>query len=90
MLVDYHFKAGVGLARFGQMGRAVDTLRTAADLAEANRLHAWYFRVDQVLRNLTLCPDSQVERPDGPELTHAPQIREVELGLRQYAYVAGV
>jgi tetratricopeptide (TPR) repeat protein len=90
MLVDYHFKAGIGLARFGQMGRAEDTLRSAADLAEANRLHAWYFRIDQVLRNLALCPEYQIERADGPELTQAPQIREVELGLRQYAYVAGV
>jgi hypothetical protein len=89
MLVDYYYKAGVGLARFGQLGRATDVLKTATQLAETNRLNAWYFRVERVLQNLALCPDHDLELPDGPELTRAPQIREVELGLRQYAELAG-
>jgi tetratricopeptide (TPR) repeat protein len=90
MLVDYHFKAGVGLARFGQLARARQLLKTACEVAETNGLNAWYFRVEGVLENLAICPDHEIELPDGPELTRAPQIREVELGLRQYAEMAGV
>lgn len=87
--VDYYYKAGLGLARFGQLSRSADLLKEAARLAEENRLHAWYFKVERVLQNLAVCPDHDVELPDGPELTRAPQIREVELGLRQYAELAG-
>jgi tetratricopeptide (TPR) repeat protein len=90
MLVDYHYKAGVGMARFGQLARAANLLKAAAELAETNRLNAWYFRVERVLENLALCPDHDIELPDGPELTRAPQIREVELGLRQYAEMTDV
>lgn len=90
MQVDYLYKTGIGLARFGQLGRAADTLKAAAQLAENSRLHAWYFRVERVLQNLALCTDREAERPAGPELLLAPQLREVELGLRQYADMAGV
>ena len=86
MLVDYHYKAGIGLARFGQLGRARDLLTTAVRLAEANGLNAWYFQVERVLADLSSCADP--EPTEAVDVSRAPAVREVEEGLQRYAVLA--
>jgi tetratricopeptide (TPR) repeat protein len=77
MLVDYQYKLGVGLARFGQTGRARTLLTAALELAERHKLNAWYFNVEEALRELTPREVS--------DLSEAPVVREMEVGLREYA-----
>jgi tetratricopeptide (TPR) repeat protein len=85
MSVDYHYKVGVGLARFGQLGRAREWLTTALQLAEEHRLNAWYFRVEQTLRELTDTADAYAGSVQVSDLSDTPAIREMEEGLREYA-----
>jgi tetratricopeptide (TPR) repeat protein len=81
---DYYYKLGVGLARFGQKGRAAEALKTAQAMAETHRLNAWYFRIEQALHDLAL-DSKEGSRPQPSELSEAPELREMELGLREYA-----
>jgi tetratricopeptide (TPR) repeat protein len=83
MTVDYHYKLGRGFARFDQPGRARASLLEALALAERHRLNAWIFRVEQALAALS-------ERQEQPtdlasDLSEAPAVREMELGLKEYA-----
>jgi len=81
---DYQYKLGTGFTRFGQLARARAALVAGLELAERHQLNAWYFRIEHALSGLT-------ERPQQPvpalasELSEAPVIREMELGLREYA-----
>lgn len=79
MAVDYRFKAGVGLARFGAQARGEALLREALELAESHGLHQWVFRLEDALAHL------QTERPDAAPVA-APGfgdvIAEVEEGIR--------
>jgi tetratricopeptide (TPR) repeat protein len=85
MTVDYFYKIGVGLARFGQVGRARDALTTGLQLAEHHRLNAWYFKVEQALQDLGASDSPYTASPTVSELSESPAIREMELGLREYA-----
>lgn len=88
MSVDYLYKVGVGLARFGQAGRARTTLTSALELAEKHRLNVWYFKVEQMLGKLT---DGSNEQPrQASTLSEAPAVREMEVGLREYAALTAV
>ena len=85
MAVDYNYKLGTGLAQFGQTKRAQIFLTTALQLAEQHKLNAWYFKIDQAIGKLT-------EKAEGPAAESAPAIlgnlaalREIEMGLREYA-----
>ncbi|MBA3555715.1 MAG: hypothetical protein H0W29_13270, partial [Gemmatimonadales bacterium] len=42
MAADFHFKAGVGMARFGRFKRAKEFLGAGLRLAEEHRLNLWY------------------------------------------------
>jgi tetratricopeptide (TPR) repeat protein len=81
---DYQYKLGTGFMRFGQLTRARAAFIGGLELAERHQLNAWYFRIEQALKQLT-------ERPEQPvptlasELSEAPAIREMEVGLREYA-----
>jgi tetratricopeptide (TPR) repeat protein len=88
MSVDYHFKLGTGLARFGQTGRARTAFTNALELAERHRLNAWYFKVEKALRDLAERNEEQALPRQATELSEAPVVREMELGLRQYAAMA--
>jgi hypothetical protein len=84
MAVDYHYKVGIGLARFGQLERARASLMVALQLAEAHALNAWYFRVEHNLGQLA--PDTVTKEIQEPsELRTAPVVREIELGLREFS-----
>lgn len=86
MAADFHYKAGIGLARFGRFERARDQLNTGLGLAEANQLNAWYFRLEKALEGLHEC---EAREPDPAasttEMSNVPAIEEVAVGLREYA-----
>lgn len=88
MLVDFRFKEGVGLARFGQLLRARQSLQRGLGLAETHRLNSWYFRIERVLGNLSVCPDTDLKPVVAHEAGHAPPVKRLELGLREYASLA--
>jgi tetratricopeptide (TPR) repeat protein len=81
---DYQYKLGTGFMRFDQMTRARSALLAALQLAESHQLNTWYFRIEQALKQLA-------ERRQEPvvalasELSQAPAILEMEMGLREYA-----
>jgi tetratricopeptide (TPR) repeat protein len=85
---DYHFKLGTGLARFGQPARARGAFHAALELAERHRLNAWYFRVEQAIKELAERQDQPVPAAEATELSEAPAVREMEMGLREYAAAA--
>jgi tetratricopeptide (TPR) repeat protein len=85
MTVDYFYKIGVGLARFGQMGRARDALTGGLQLAERHRLNAWYFKIEQALKDLAASDSPYTASSPLSELSESPAIREMEVGLREYA-----
>jgi tetratricopeptide (TPR) repeat protein len=84
MTVDYYYKLAVGLARFGQTARARTSFTTGLELAERYRLNAWYFRIEQALEELAEGLEQPVSQPVA-DLSDAPVVREMELGLREYA-----
>lgn len=83
---DYQYKLATGLARFGQVSRARVALTTALGLAERHRLNAWYFKIEQALSELER---QQLVVPAMPsDLSESPTVREMEVGLREYAAAA--
>jgi tetratricopeptide (TPR) repeat protein len=89
MTCDFLFKAGSGLAAFGRGGKARELLAEGRHLAEAHQLNAWYFRFDRAATEL----DASAARESEPAarktgLSELPAIREVAVGLREYALQA--
>jgi tetratricopeptide (TPR) repeat protein len=84
MTVDFHYKLGRGLARFGQQGLARTSLAEALAAAERHRLNAWYFKVEQALTSLSEQQEELLVR-EPSYISEAPVVREMELGLREYA-----
>ena len=87
MLADYHFKAGVGLARFGQDARARIILTTGLQISETHRLNAWYFRFDKMLAQLNA--GKAREPAPATDWQTSPVLKEVAVGLREYASMTG-
>ena len=89
MLVDLHYKAGVGLARFGQVARGRQLLLAGISLAETHELNAWYFRLEKVLEGLAGCEAPEPGTQSSSTADTLPAVREVAAGLREYAMAAG-
>lgn len=88
MVADFHYKCGVGLARFGKLGRARDALTEGLRMSEANGLNAWYFRFERMLQRLDESADCETREPKllvDAGVSDSPAIQEVALGLREYA-----
>jgi len=85
MLADFHFKAGVGLARFGQTARARVLLSAGLQISETHRLNAWYFRFDKTLAKLDAGESREPERAPNSDWSTSPVLNEVAVGLREYA-----
>jgi len=90
MSVDYHYKLGIGLSRFEQVGRARDALTAGLALAESHGLNAWYFKIEQALGELTNRPEHQPVDNRASPLSEAPAVRQMEVELREYAASAAV
>jgi tetratricopeptide (TPR) repeat protein len=85
MSVDYCYKLGTGLARFGQLARAQDALKAGLAVAETHRLNAWYFKVEQALEELRKHPEHRLVDEPSSALSEAPAVRQMEAELREYA-----
>lgn len=92
MAADFHYKAGVGLARFGRRKRAQEILQAGLCLAEEHQLNTWYFRLERELATLD-ADDQNGAREDIPTtpatFTSSPAVEEVAVGLREYALAGG-
>ena len=89
MAADFLYKLGVGLARFGHISRARDTLGDGLTLAETHHLNTWYFRFERVLQNLDVCEIREPELSTPSGLVPPSAVREMEAGLREYASSPG-
>jgi tetratricopeptide (TPR) repeat protein len=85
MTVDYLYKIGVGLARFGQVSRARSSLATALEMAERHQLNAWVFKIESAINELIEGKDNGSAPSSASELSESPVVREMEEGLREYA-----
>jgi hypothetical protein len=87
MVADYYFKAGTGLARFGQTARARELLTTGMGVAEEHNLNTWFFRFERVLAGLEsgTTPEPHRAQPT----TWSPAVEQVTIGLREYASLTG-
>jgi tetratricopeptide (TPR) repeat protein len=94
MAADFHFKAGVGMARFGRQNRAKEFLSAGLRLAEEHRLNLWYFKFESQLTELEALKASETLKAREPEPTTmpaagwSPAVEEVAVGLREYAHSA--
>ena len=94
MAADFHFKAGVGMRRFGLHKRARDFLDAGLHLAEAHRLNVWYFKLEGELKALDTLDAAEATRAREPDLATpetydgSPAVEEVAVGLREYALSA--
>jgi tetratricopeptide (TPR) repeat protein len=84
MMVDYLYKVGTGLVRFGQRARAGKLLSEALELAETHKLNGWYFKTEEALTQLERQPEEAVSAPVS-DLIESPAVRNMEQGLREYA-----
>ena len=85
MAVDFHYQAGVGMARFGQLDRARKSLTMALELAEEHQLNTWYFKVERVMRGLAACADIESDSAGTDPRWDTSALREVTSGLREFA-----
>ncbi len=88
MLVDYQYKLGVGLNRFGQSTRAREAFTAALAVAETHRLNAWYFKIEQALNTMSQEKVHPVRRQT--ELSETSMLHEMTAGLREYAAAAAM
>jgi tetratricopeptide (TPR) repeat protein len=88
MSVDYLYKVAVGLGRFGQVARARSSFNSALELAERHGLNAWYFKIEQALEGLAKRNSEESHAPQVSAFVEAPVVRQVEVGLREYAATA--
>ena len=68
MAADFHFKAGVGMARFGRAKRAREFLGAGLRLAEEHRLNVWYFKFESELKALDVLDVAEPIQAREPEL----------------------
>jgi len=83
MAIDFRYKIGLGLARFGQFARAREAWAEGMQLAETHRLNEWYFRLERMSLHVESCAAVPVARlePDTP----AAAIADLAAGLQAYA-----
>jgi hypothetical protein len=70
--------------RFGQPSRARAAFSAGLELAERHQLNAWYFRIEEALKQIMDGVQQQAPTPVA-DLSEAPAIREMEMGLREFA-----
>lgn len=88
MAADFHFKAGVGMARFGRRKRAREFLGAGLRLAEEHRLNVWYFKLESELKALDAVEATEAREPrfaTPVTYSESPAVEEVAVGLREYA-----
>jgi tetratricopeptide (TPR) repeat protein len=86
MSIDFRYKSGLGLARFGQTARARETWADGMRLAEAHHLNEWYFRLERMCTNLDNCTSAPLPRVE--PATPPAAIADLAAGLQAYAEAA--
>jgi hypothetical protein len=85
MIADFHYKAGIGLARFGQASRARTLIKAGLEFSEKHQLNAWAFRLDRTLIEFAAGERREPEPSTPSSWSASPALREVTVGLREYA-----
>lgn len=92
MACDYRYKAGRGLAAFGQAARGRALIVEALRIAEAQGLNEWYFRLERALGDLAV-PDAQAAAAPARRDTADPHVEaalaRMASGLQEFAEAAG-
>jgi tetratricopeptide (TPR) repeat protein len=85
ILADYHFKAGVGEARFGLFRRSRATLAGALKVAEDAGLHEFVFKIERIINGLHGCEEAIVATSyaDAEPVTQSEAVRGVSASLAQ-------
>jgi tetratricopeptide (TPR) repeat protein len=79
---DYHLKVGIGLARFGNYGKAEAQMRQALEIASAHGLHEFVFRIERIKSGLRECEAlSHVESAAAEPVVWSEALREVSASL---------
>ena len=79
---DYHLKVGIGLARFGNYGKAATQMQRALEIASAHRLHDAVFRIERIKSGLRDCEAlANVESTAREPAKWTEQLREVSASL---------
>jgi tetratricopeptide (TPR) repeat protein len=79
---DYHLKAAIGLARFGNYHRAEADMGWALDIAVAHELHEMVFRIERIKNGLRDCEAlEQVESHAAEPAVWTEALREVSASL---------
>lgn len=84
--INFLHQSAVGLARFGQFGRAAQAWREALSVAQAHRLTGWERTIERITSHLGGCHAE--EAGDGAGVS-APDLAILSADLRQLAALAG-
>jgi tetratricopeptide (TPR) repeat protein len=87
MSCDYHYKLGIGFARFGKGARSKKILLAGLAAAEQHGLNAWYFKLEAALQELSSRGEQHGPSYAISELSEAPVVQAMTEGLREYAAV---
>lgn len=85
--VDFGFRTALGLARFGQFGRAEETWNESLVLARATGLVEWARTIEHVLERLDGCSAGAAAPAEAVE--PSPEVAELAADLRTLAARAG-
>lgn len=83
--IDFRYKTGIGLARFGQIERAREALSEGLALAQRHRLNEWYFRIERMLKSLASPQDQIPDITAAAEAIPTPAVRRMTAGMREYS-----
>lgn len=85
LAVDFRYRVGMGLNRFGKRLAAHRWLIEARQVAESHSLNAWYFRLDELIKGMSSGNQLVAEDPKTLTPYEASSVGEIETGLRRYA-----
>jgi len=79
---DYHFKVGIGLARFENYAKAETQMQQALEIATAHGLHEFVFRIERIKNGLRGCEAlAHLESAAAEPVVWTEQLREVSASL---------
>ena len=88
MIADFHLKAGIGYARFGNFRVADELLTEALAIAAAHDLHELEFRIERIKGGLDECQSVLAGAPvTFKEPTQDLSLRDVRLSLKEFATI---
>jgi hypothetical protein len=82
---DFHLKAGIGEARFGQFNRARASMTHALKVATDAGLHEFVFKIERIKNGLRACEEALTAAPyaNAEPVIQSDAVREVSASLAQ-------